>query len=255
MNSVFKQIWNQIRLRIVGALFAALVFCAPALWFFWGFDLIYELRAKVVLSVLVGVVPMLMALAEPRSWWDRWKSLWFALIFVPLLLLAIGDKFDMPVLRINAALLIIALLGGWWIWPLMGRNWLLLAGMVPAAIAAMIYWIAAMVQNEASWDVTLLPLPTIAVIIAAWTPIGRAALHYARRWKYKRLRGPGLQALAMVVLFLPTILMAMLVPWALGMNGTWSSISLALLGVLLSAVISEPLRRFLLRWGSLSGDE
>ena len=63
-----------------------------------------------------------------------------------------------------------------------------------------------------------------------------------------------MRALAMAVLFLPVILVAMVVPGMLGLSSTWSAVSLTLVGVLLSAVIAEPLRRFLLEWGNLMPD-
>ena len=63
-----------------------------------------------------------------------------------------------------------------------------------------------------------------------------------------------MRALAMAILFFPIILVAMAVPGMLGLSSTWWAISLTLMGVLLSAVISEPLRLFLLEWGNLMPD-
>ena len=58
----------------------------------------------------------------------------------------------------------------------------------------------------------------------------------------------------MTILFFPVILVAMAIPGMLGLSATWSAVSLTLVGVLLSTVISEPLRRFLLEWGNLMPD-
>ena len=60
-----------------------------------------------------------------------------------------------------------------------------------------------------------------------------------------------MQALAMAFLFLPVIVVAVAVPGMLDLNTAWSAVSLTIVGVLLSAVVSEPLRRFLVRWGKL----
>ena len=82
-------------------------------------------------------------------------------------------------------------------------------------------------------------------------------LDIAGRWKNRRVGGPGMRALAMVILFFPVMLVAMAAPGTLGrgrVSSTWSAVSLTLMGVLLSAVISEPLRRFLLEWGNLMPD-
>ncbi len=66
------------------------------------------------------------------------------------------------------------------------------------------------------------------------------------------MSGPGMQALAMAILFLPVIVVAIAVPGMLDLSPAWSAVSLTIAGVLLSAVVSEPLRRFLLEWGKLA---
>ena len=63
-----------------------------------------------------------------------------------------------------------------------------------------------------------------------------------------------MRVLAMAILFFPVILVAMVVPGMLDLSSNWTAVSLTLVGVLLSAVISEPLRRFLLEWGALMPD-
>ena len=56
----------------------------------------------------------------------------------------------------------------------------------------------------------------------------------------------------MATLFFPVILVAVVVRWMLELSPIWSAVSLTIVGVLLSAVVSEPLRRFLLEWGNLT---
>ena len=56
----------------------------------------------------------------------------------------------------------------------------------------------------------------------------------------------------MAILFLPVILTAVFIPGMLELSQIWSTVSLAIAGILLSAVVSEPVRRFLLEWGNLS---
>ena len=63
-----------------------------------------------------------------------------------------------------------------------------------------------------------------------------------------------MQALAMAILFLPVTLVAVAVPGMLELGQVWSAVSLTLVGVLLNAVVSELLRRFLLEWGDLVPD-
>ena len=58
----------------------------------------------------------------------------------------------------------------------------------------------------------------------------------------------------MAILFLPVIVVAVAVPGMLDLSPAWSAVSLTIVGVLLSSVVAEPLRRFLLRWGDLVPD-
>ena len=69
------------------------------------------------------------------------------------------------------------------------------------------------------------------------------------------MAGPGTQTLAMVSLFLPVILVAIFVPGMLDLSQIWSAASLTIVGVLLSAVVAQPLHRFLLEWAKLKPDD
>ena len=102
--------------------------------------------------------------------------------------------------------------------------------------------------------VLLLPLPTVLLFGVAWAPVARWTLGAARRRTHRRIGGPGFQTLAMSILFLPVALVAIVVPPMLEFSDIWSAVSLTLVGVLLSAVASDPLRRFLLEWANLSPD-
>ena len=171
-----------------------------------------------------------------------------------VVLLGAADKFDWHGVALNTALLLGVIPYAWVVWKLMGGNRLLWAGLMLALAAMMIFWTAALIRYEDSLDLLLLPLLVVFVLGVVWTPVARWILELAGRWKYRRISGPGMQALAMVVLFLPVIMVAVYMPLALGLGSAWSAVSLTLVGVLLSAVIAEPLRCFLLEWGNLMPD-
>ena len=175
--------------------------------------------------------------------------------FVALVvLLGAAYKFDWHRVALNTGLLLAVIPYAWVVWKLMGRKWLLLAGLMLALAVMMIFWTAALIRYEDSLDLLLLPLPVVLLGGIVWTPVARWILEIAGRWKYRRVGGPGMQALAMASLFLPAILVAVYMPLALGLGSAWLAVSLTLVGVLLSAVIAEPLRRFLLEWGNLMPD-
>ena len=256
MRTVLNQLQDHVLPRIVGALFTVVVFCAPLAVLTWCFDIIDELRLRILLNAMSGAVLVAMALAEPRSWRARLQSLWFPAFFVFIFLLfAIGHEFGISALAINVAIVIATVPWCWLLWLLMGRSWLLFSAMVSAVAVTLLYWVAAMVEAGAPWDIALLPFPTVLLGGVLWAPVARITLDSARRRKNRLLAGPGLQALAMAILFLPVVLVAVVVPEMVGLDPHWSAVSLTLVGVLLSTVISEPLRRFLLRWGNLSPDQ
>lgn len=133
----------------------------------------------------------------------------------------------------------------------MRHSWLLLTGLMLALVLMMIYWTAALAGDECWFDLLLLPIPVVILGGVIWAPVARQIWDTAARRKDHSLSGPGMQALAMAILFLPVIVVAVAVPGMLGLSPAWAAVSLTIAGVLLGAVVSEPLRCFLLEWGEL----
>lgn len=127
--------------------------------------------------------------------------------------------------------------------------------LVLAIALTMIYWTAALAGDDGRLDLLLLPVPVVIFGGIIWAPLARKILEVAGRRRDCPLSGPGMQALAMATLFLPVIVVAVAVPGMLDLSAAWSAVSLAIAGVLLSSMVAEPLRRFLLRWGSLMPDD
>ncbi|MYK33923.1 MAG: hypothetical protein F4045_02080 [Chloroflexi bacterium] len=168
------------------------------------------------------------------------------------LLLVLSDKFNWSVLAANVVLFLASLPYAWLVWKLMRRNWLLLAGLMLALAVMMVYWIAALIGQSDFLTLLLLPLPVVVFGGVIWTPIASWVFNTAQERKNHRSGGPGMQALAMIVLSLPVILVAVAAPGMLELGQVWSAVSLTLVGVLLSGLIADPLRRFLLEWGNLA---
>ncbi len=206
------------------------------------------------MSAVIVLVPMFDFQPPPRTWASREEMVWVSSFLALTVLIVASDKFDWTGIGIHAVLLLVALPYGWVVWKLMRRNWLLLTGLILPLAAMMIYWVAALVGEQGSLDVVLLPLVVVLFFGVVWTPVAWQALELAQRWKNRRVGGPGIRAVAMAILFFPVILVAMAVPGMVGLSATWSDVSLLLVGFLLSTVISDPLRRFLLEWGNLMPD-
>lgn len=259
MDGFMDWVRRAIRPRIT-AYFLVIAFCCVAVnMMTWYFDLIDDWPARITLSVLSALALLLVFRSPPILWRDRKDILWVAAALVLALLLATGDKFNIDVIGTNAAIALVSLPLALLTWLLAGRQWLLSAAFSFALAVMMIYWLAALAQTDDSplallLLVTLLPLPTVLLFGVAWAPLARWALGAARRRNHRRIGGPGFQTLAMCILFLPVVLVAIVVPPMLEFSDIWSAVSLTLVGVLLSAVVSDPLRRFLLEWANLSLD-
>ena len=254
-SSLWRRSYRFMRCRLSRLFFFVTACCTVVTGLIWYFALFDDLQVRIFMSLVIVLIPMFDFQPPPRTWASREELLWFSSFVALTVLLVAGDKFAWAGVAINALILLVALPYGWMVWKLMRRNWLLLTGLILALAAMMIFWTAALVRDDDSMEALLLPLPLVLFFGVAWTPVAWRALDIAGRWKNRRVGGPGMRALAMVILFFPVILVAMAVPGMLGLSSTWSAVSLTLVGVLLSAVISEPLRRFLLEWGNLMPDK
>ena len=252
--SLWRRSYRFTRCRLSGFFFFLAACCAAVTALIWYFALFDDLQIRILVSLVIAGIPMFEFRPPPRTWAWREDLLWLSSFFALAVLLMAGDKFDWAGVTLISVVLLVALPYGWLVWKLMRRNGLLLVGLMLALAEVMIFWTAALVRDERSLDVLLLPLPVVLFFGVAWTPVASRALDTARRWKNRRVGGHGMRALAMAILFFPVILVAMAVPGMLGLSSTWSAVSLTLMGVLLSAVISEPLRLFLLEWGKLMPD-
>ena len=250
--TIFTKASEFIRPRLIGTFLAIVVYCVPIYVLTWYFRVFDDLFISIFMSLLVLVMPVAEFFSSPRPWKSRTELLGFALFFALVLLLLAGDKFSWGSLRANTAIALALLPWCWLVWQLIGRNWLLLTGLMLALVVLMIYWIAALKQTDDSLELLLLPLPVVILGGLFWAPLARWIWEIAKRRKGCRIGGPGMQVLAMSILFFPTTLFAVVVPGMLGLSQIWSAVSLTIVGVLLSAVVSEPLRRFLLEWGKLS---
>ena len=250
--TTITEAYEFIRPRLFGTFLAIVVYCVPVNALAWYSGLVDDLSARILISVLVAIMPVVEFLSGPRPWKSSGELIRFALFFVPVLLFATGHKFDLRVLSLNAAIGVAILPWCWLVWELMGRSLLLLTVLMLALAVMMVYWIAALIEVGGPPEILLLPLPTVLFGGVFWAPAGRLTLCFARQWKDRPMGGPGMQALAMAILFFPVILVAVVVPWMLELRPVWSAVSLTIVGVLLSTVVSDPLRRFLLEWGKLS---
>lgn len=255
--AALSKTWQTIRPRLGGAILCLVVCCAPVVALTWCFDVIDDLQARVGITTLVALMPAIELMSLPRPLRSRRDLFGLGAFLLLLLLMMVGDRFDWPVLKLNAVILVVILPYCVVAWVLMGRRrrLILLCALLLGLVAMMVYWVKAMVDTNAPWELLLAPVPAVLLAGIVWVPVARFALNWAQSCKSRPMAGPGTQVLAMISLFLPVILIAIFVPGMLCLSQIWSAVSLTILGVLLSAVVAQPLRRFLLEWTELKPDK
>ena len=246
-----RDAYTKFRPRLPGVFLVSVIHCVPIYAFTWYFSLIDDLSARISLSLLVTLLPVAELLSKSRLR-SRWEKFWLAAFFWLALLLVASHEFKWQRLAGHTAILMLALPYAWLVWKLMRHNWLLLTGLMISLALMMVYWTAALAGEDSWLDLLLLPLPVVIIGGVIWAPVAWQVLDTAKLRKDRPLSGPGMQALAMAVLFLPVIVVAVAVPGMLDLSPAWSAVSLTIVGVLLSSVVADPLRRFLLEWGNLA---
>ena len=255
MDITIRKFFAEVGSRLPDTLAVMIAYWLPVFAFVWYSGLVDDIYARLWISGLVTVMPVAAIFSRPKHGLRIWRWAGEDLVITLFLwlatLLAAVNRFGIVGLEFQLSLIIVMLPWCWFTWLLLRRNWWLLTGLVSAFAVFMIYWVAALVEFGAPWELVLLPLVMVTFGGLAWAPLAALVLNTAQRRKCRRVSGPATQAAAMITLFLPVILVAVTIPGMLQLGETWSAVSLTIVGVLLSAVVSEPLRRFLVEWGDL----
>ena len=240
-----RERWSVLTVTILGI-------CVPVYAMAWFLDVFGHIAYNITVTILVTALPVIELKTPPEPLTIKNPYCWLAAFSVIALILFIGDEFNSQLITFNVTLFVLAIPYGLVYVLVVRSEWLVSVGLVLALLAAMIYWTAGLAMNNASFDLLLLPLPIILAGGVLWAPVASWTLKSARRHKNRRISGPGMQVLTMTVLFFPVTLVAVALPKDFGLSATWSNVSLALIGIFLSGVISEPLRRMLIEWGKLA---
>ena len=231
----------------------AMAILALFTYLMWWFDYVEGFYDRVVLNLIAVALPLLAFFEAVRekgrrfSWQTAWLTLWIAVVVG----LAVSNKFGIPAVGINLVVLAISMpwLGTFWI--LVRRRGILAVGIVPAAIMSMVYLAAQIFSNDPEY--LLLPLMVVAPVTALWTGLVWLSFEGVDRWHEpgRPTLGPLMESLAMLLLLMPLMVLAILVPRAFPGGDSWSVVTAALVGVIFGGVVSDPLARFLRSYGRL----
>ena len=247
--------WKDLRRGVSVDFVLALVSLAMFTALIWGFEYVDRLYDRVVMSLIPAAFPPVVFFESMRQKLGdrrfRWETAGIALFVTFLLGLAFSDKFDLYALRIT---LFVMIMSSPWlvIWMKLVRDERILAiGMVPAAIILMAYWVAPAIPNDSELFSFLGPVVPVSFLTALWTFLVWIFLKGVRKWTDHPTLSPLMESLAMLLLFMPLMVLAIWAPRAIPGGGDWSVVLAAMVGVVFGSVVSEPLRRFLRSYGDL----
>ncbi len=224
---LFGKIAHAVRERWCVLMVIILGICVPVYAVAWLFDGFSNLAANIAITSLVTAMPIIHLFSPPERLTFRSHAVWLSIVSWFALALFIGDEYHWRFLPFSVTLVLLGFPYGWFFWQIVRYEWLPYMGFTLALAAAMIYWGAALAINKEGFDLLLLPLPIILFGGILWAPVASWTLKSARRRKNRRISGPGMQALAMTMLFFPITLVAIGFPSGLGLNPMWSNVSLA----------------------------
>lgn len=254
-SRLLKTFLRAIRQRFWVLTVTILGICVPVYAMAWLLDVFNNIASNITVSVAVTILPLIQLVSPPEPLTKSSYIGWFSAFVLVALALFFGANNDIRFLTFGAIFVIVALPWSWIFWQIVRQELILVPGFALALTAILVYWAGALVKDELTLDLLLLPLPLILVAAVVWAPIGSHALKIARRYKNVRIRGPATQALAMSILFMPAFLVSFTIPDVLELNDPWSAACVTIVGVILGAVISEPLKNLFLDWGKLAPDK
>ena len=224
-------------------------------YFIWGFDHIERLYDSIVINLLPAYFPPVAfyqaVRQKPEAQRFDWLFAGFVFFIFLAVLLAISDEYDFDELGINVVVVMTS--APWlFVFGMLVRGKRILAiGMVPAAVLLMGYWVAPVISEGSELQYSLIPLPAVSILLAAWTFLVWLLFKGVDRWPEDKTLGPLMESLAMLSLFLPIMVLAIWVPRTIPGGEDWSVVLAAMVGVVFGSVISEPLTRFLRSYGNL----
>ena len=217
----------------------------------WYFELIDGLLQQVTLTVLFAALPLGLLGKSPKERHSHWGIRGLVLFILACLSVLASQRFGISELGFNVSMLLITSPFLLMFATLIRKKPLLGVGLVPSTLIAMVYLVLSEIPTGERLDYLLLPLPLVLLASLVWASVAWVLLVRTERCRTIMAWGPAMEALTMLFLFLPLILLAVTVPQGLALGGTWLAVSVTIVGVLLSSVVSVPLRQCLLELGKI----
>ena len=126
------------------------------------------------------------------------------------------------------------------------RNLILGIALGPAIVVTLVAGIAAALHLEGDWWESLIVLfPALLLVAAPWSGLGMLLLRCAEKSHGRPRLGPFTKFISMTFLFVPLMWSVWVLGESLPDSETWQPVCVTIMGVLMSIVVSDPLKRLL----------
>ncbi len=186
--------WAESRQGITTNLWISLIGLAVLTPLIWCFDLVGGPLNNTVLNLLYAAIPLLLLLdakgGNPESRRLNLGILASVAVLTVVLVVAVGDEYDLIFLRVNGSMLFISLpalfvfLKLIWMKPLLGF------GIVPAMVLALFYLVRWGIPAGNRIDYVLVPFPMVLIIGVVLALVGWVLLARAERLRQRLIYGP-----------------------------------------------------------------
>ena len=231
-------------------------------WFAEGFQ--GYLGQQVILTALYFVWPIAILTAavsgdrsdhpsgESRSTGGSLRNfgLWGyygSIIFVPLGALALlSERYGWTSFRLGLSSALISALALPFFSYFVYRKPILGIALFPAIAVALAANIATVLHVQGDWWESSIVLFTDQMLVAApWSGLGLLLLQWAEKSHGRNRLGPFTEFAAMAFLFVPLMWSVWVLGESLPDSETWQPVCVTVIGVLMSIIVSDPLKRFL----------
>lgn len=136
------------------------------------------------------------------------------------------------------------------------RKSILGIALIPAIAITLVAGIALEVRLEGDWwKTSIVLLPALLFAAASWSGLGLLLLQWAERSHTRNRVGPFMEFVSMTFLFVPLMWSVLVFGESLPDSETWQPVCVTVIGVLMTIIVSDPLRRFLKAcWDPSSSD-
>lgn len=129
---------------------------------------------------------------------------------------------------------------------LVNRKLILGIALGTAIVVMLVANVSILLQMKGGWWTSSIVLFTALMLLAVpWSGLGLLLLHCAEKLNGRNRWGPFTEFISMTFLFVPLMYSVWVLGESLPDSATWQPVCVTVIGVLMSIIVSDPLKRFL----------